>query len=552
MRGGLVGYVGGDAVGERLEQAAADLRWHRGAVVIHRAPQVAIALAVDPAHGPEVARRADALAVAHGAPPRPLDDLLAAGGRFAALHTHGGTLRLVRDHLGLAPLFYRRDGAGTWVASEVWPLAAIGPVHPDVQALSALAAGCPFPDRTAWLEIRRVPPGSVVEVVSDGRAQVRRWWEPHRLLGRQRRPPGEVVELFRRLLTGAVEASHRGRVAVLLSGGLDSAAVALAPSRRRRQQRLLHVVFPPECGCNERDYAQACAAALDLPLEVVDGQLEPWSPEEDLAVWGSCPSVLPTGIDEAALPYLAATGIDTVLDGHDADGVLAGHAGVLAPLVLAGRWRRLADLGRRYGPGRLGRQLSNELLPARDRRGWMPSRRGDVRLDLLPLLRGGTAARVVAATRWRPPPQAWREAQLAPVLPPLADGFGDLEMLAAAHGLDIDHPFAERHLVEFLLGLPLHLKADPERSKWLLRDALADCLPETIRNRRGKATFDAVLQRRVNVGEWVERLLAGRVRLPDIDYDRLAQIAASDPRAIPAPFMVHLARAHHVVEVGHP
>jgi hypothetical protein len=116
-------------------------------------------------------------------------------------------------------------------------------------------------------------------------------------------------------------------------------------------------------------------------------------------------------------------------------------------------------------------------------------------------------------------------------------GYENLEMEAASFGTD-------RRLVDFMLSLPFDIKADPERPKPILRDALAAELPPRVRGRAGKTYFNAVLEARVDPGRCVERIRSSRVRLPGIDYPRLFADVERDPESVHRFLLVHLTRAH--------
>src|SRR5262249_55511016 len=59
-----------------------------------------------------------------------------------------------------------------------------------------------------------------------------------------------------------------------------------------------------------------------------------------------------------------------------------------------------------------------------------------------------------------------------------------------AHSVESRLPFLDYRLVEFLVCCPPSLKLRDGWSKWLLRSALADTLPEKIRLRRTKLGFN--------------------------------------------------------------
>jgi alkylation response protein AidB-like acyl-CoA dehydrogenase len=70
------------------------------------------------------------------------------------------------------------------------------------------------------------------------------------------------------------------------------------------------------------------------------------------------------------------------------------------------------------------------------------------------------------------------------------------------------HPFLHRPLVEFALGLPAQLCAQPMQRKWILREAMRGILPETVRTRPGKGSIDGSLARTLSrEAGWMRALL---------------------------------------------
>jgi asparagine synthase (glutamine-hydrolysing) len=66
---------------------------------------------------------------------------------------------------------------------------------------------------------------------------------------------------------------------------------------------------------------------------------------------------------------------------------------------------------------------------------------------------------------------------------------------AAAFGLEIRAPLRDPDLVELMLAVPDHLLAQGTETRPVLREACSGLLPESVRLRRGKAAFSAVLER---------------------------------------------------------
>jgi hypothetical protein len=69
------------------------------------------------------------------------------------------------------------------------------------------------------------------------------------------------------------------------------------------------------------------------------------------------------------------------------------------------------------------------------------------------------------------------------------------------------HPLLHRPLVEFMLALPSSQKFDPETNRSLQRRALKSILPEAVRLRQEKTTFDQPFYEGLRQGKEWSRLL---------------------------------------------
>jgi asparagine synthase (glutamine-hydrolysing) len=153
---------------------------------------------------------------------------------LALYESESHQLTLVRDRLGVKPLYWARTaGGGVLFASEVKALFASGLITPEIDetAISSyLAHGyVPAPD-TLYKGVRKLPPGHRMTVSAEGKISIERYWQP--APDRERlTQPAEVRERMLELMRDAVRLQLRSDVPLgaLLSGGLDSGMiVALA------------------------------------------------------------------------------------------------------------------------------------------------------------------------------------------------------------------------------------------------------------------------------------------------------------------------------------
>ena len=160
-------------------------------------------------------------------------------GVFAFALWDGARKRLVlmRDRLGVKPLFYAWGDGRLVFGSEITSVMAAGGIDTtiDEQAFSEyLWYGNAFEDRTLYRAVRSLPPGHWM-IVEDGRVRTEAWWRVEEWLGQADRPatePEAVIEL-RLALSAAVRRQLISDVPVgiFLSGGLDSSSIAYTAVR---------------------------------------------------------------------------------------------------------------------------------------------------------------------------------------------------------------------------------------------------------------------------------------------------------------------------------
>ena len=138
---------------------------------------------------------------------------------------------LFTDRLGLRGCYYARCPDGTLLfASDFKGILAADFFRGrlDEQGVAEfLIAGFPFFDRTLFEEVKYLPHGSVL-TISAGRLEVNSYWDFPQPASPVAMSFDDAVEEGARLLHQAVRRQLRpqGRIGVLLSGGMDSRAIA--------------------------------------------------------------------------------------------------------------------------------------------------------------------------------------------------------------------------------------------------------------------------------------------------------------------------------------
>ncbi|HTV01335.1 MAG TPA: asparagine synthase (glutamine-hydrolyzing) [Luteitalea sp.] len=186
---------------------------------------------------------------------------------FAVWHRGQRRLWLVRDRLGVKPLYYTRHDGRLVFGSEVKALLAVPgvPRTLDPVALDAYLALNYVPGpRTIWQDIEQLPPGHILTASEAGQT-IEPYWDvrfgQHRYTSR-----AQAVEDIRALCDDAVRLRLVSDVPLgaFLSGGLDSSAVV--HFMRPRHQGPLHTfsVRFDEGSFDEGPFAAMVARQYDL------------------------------------------------------------------------------------------------------------------------------------------------------------------------------------------------------------------------------------------------------------------------------------------------
>jgi asparagine synthase (glutamine-hydrolysing) len=412
-----------------------------------------------------------------------------------------------RDRFGVKPFYYRWDDGRFVFASEVRAFTADERVAPAPN-LSALReyidqAYLDHTDETFLDGVRRLPPAHSLVLDDDG-LRLSRYWS----LEPQDTPDGDHAEAFRELFLDSVRLQLRSDVAVgtALSGGLDSSAIAASVGHFLRTERdaatavgsrqRTFTAYFESAGFDERLYARAVVEQTDadahwitfdaddlvshLPA-IVRAQGEPFGSTSIAAGW----YVMRTARE---------AGITVMLDGQGGDELLGGyraHLGFwLADLLSSGR---VAELRREFGALRERHSLA--ALVTATARPFAPEAvtrlvRGRARGASALLHRDLRGARSDAGANGSLFPdrfRRYRELLLTRRGMPELLRYEDRNSMA--HSIEARVPFLDHRLAEFAFALPGDELIRGGRTKDVLRRALADLLPSSVRKRTDKLGF---------------------------------------------------------------
>jgi asparagine synthase (glutamine-hydrolysing) len=443
-------------------------------------------------------------------------------------------LFFARDPLGIKPLHYARIGSLVCFGSEAQQVLQhpMVPRRLDQQTIADyLGEAREDPERTFFLDVRRLPPAHSMVCTVDGERKERHWSiDPERKISyRDEREYGtHFLEIFQRAVGDRLVDSS-GPVGIAMSGGLDSTSVAAAARRQIAADDpsatlfCCSFVFPTLRQCDERPYIETAAGALGLDVEFVDAE-KFWLLSDETAYRPQLetPLLAWESLFREMTRHARARGARILLTGHGGDDLMAGSM-----LVYADRLRQ-GDLGvlvetfsyaatqGTSGWRSLYRYFGQPLLPASIdrtlRRVFGKSTKSSIPdwLDPEFVRSSGLEKRLSYQPARHARGAAWQE---------LHDEFTHFcswdqavqwySRNACPLGIEVRHPFLDRRLAEFVLAIPPGVRSKPGCYKPLLRRAMEGLLPEAIRNRQDKTALNAflALSLRHKAREKVERLL---------------------------------------------
>jgi asparagine synthase (glutamine-hydrolysing) len=442
---------------------------------------------------------------------------------FALWDARKRRLLLVRDRLGIKPVFYRLEPGRLVFASESRALRELTeqPLEIDPQSVYDFFGFRYIPaPQTFYRGVEKLLPGHFLIADSSG-VRTRAYWDipaEEEMPRAAKEVADEVVERLRESVRLRLIADVP--LGVFLSGGTDSSAVvALMTELEARPLRTFSVGFE-EPEYSELPYARAVARRFATQHHELIMRPEQLSSElPRLVAFRDEPIAEPTDVALYLLSRSAAQSVKVVLAGEGGDELFAGYpkyaADPLAGLVSALPQEITRALIRRLPYRQRRAKLALEALSIRDEAEryatWFASFSREERENLFapeflaqvdPAHPAQVFESYLEKQRERTPLKRMLYADLKVWLPDNLLLRGDLMTMAAS--LEERVPFLDHKLVEFAARVPTKLLTQGLRAKVLLKRALERFLPPEVIYRR-KVGFA------VPVGEWFRKPLKSLV-----------------------------------------
>jgi len=467
---------------------------------------------------------------------------------FAIWDTKHQRLFLSRDRLGVRPLFYTQTGDGFLFGSEIKSLFAVPSVLRaiDVQALDELLTfWVTLSPRTIFSGISELSPGHSL-VLEGGEVRVRPYWELDYTSSVSVKDEEDARERLLVLLLEATRIRLRSDVPVgaYLSGGLDSTVIAaLVKKLGTTHLRTFSVAFADK-EFDESNFQNEASEFLKTEHRSISCSSQDIGRVFPEVIWHTEKPVLRTAPAPMFLlsKLVREQGYKVVLTGEGSDEVLGGYD-IFKEAKIRRFWAKYPEskfrpiLLRRLYPYMKNLQSQPDVYL----RAFFHVRKNDLaspffshlpRWDMTSKLKlflsKDTRDRLkhcnaIGQLDAKLPSRFWQwdgfsQAQYleaAYLLPGyILSSQGD--RMAMAHSVEGRFPFLDHRVVEFASSLSSQLKMKVLDEKYLLKAAVGDLIPHTIR-RRPKQPYRApdsrsflVRESGRSLMEYVEELLGPR------------------------------------------
>jgi len=403
-----------------------------------------------------------------------------------------------RDHFGVKPLYYARlDNSFAFSNSlncvRLHP--GVGDSLNDLAVADFLIFGANQEHgTTAFADVRRLPPAHTLKWEDDTLSLRRYWTLPDDGQIRYRRA-GDYVEHFKEELRVAVgDRLRANKVGVLMSGGLDSPAIAAVAKEELSRRgsafdlQAYAVVYDELIPDEERHYSRLAAEHIGIPIRHLAADdyalYEGWDKPELHTPEPNDDPLLAPNYD---VKREAASSCRVTLTGLGGDAILIHSPSYVSSMLSKLRLLNIASgsLGyifmcRAIPPLGL-RKFMRECFKGKPQR-WRPAYPKWISKEFEQRL--GLRARWEELTRYDQPsghrlrPEAYQ--QFASFSLYWSVVFENIDPGVTHLPLEIRHPFFDTRLIKFLLALP---PLPWFVNKALLRLAMRNILPEEVRVR---------------------------------------------------------------------
>lgn len=414
------------------------------------------------------------------------------------------TLLLARDQLGVKPLYFYESTGQVRFASELKALLR-NPAVPRDLDLVALDQHLSFrftpAPRTLLRGVSKLEPATTLSL-RDGRVSTRRYWDPSPL-ERRDLPFDEAAARLRDELAASVHRQMMSDrpIGVMLSGGMDSAAIVATMAERSGQVKTFTVGFEGGGDADETGLARETAQLFGTEhQDLIVGASEFGDSLRETITVLEEPVGTSSAIGFRAVSRLAGESVPVLLSGQGADELVGGY------WRYVGEWLASLSLGtvKRFHAQRAITRFGERTKSARLERGLRAIRHPDTldRFMNIYAVFNEAQKQQLYAPRMRnlegsAPSCVERYRERALTRDPLGQMlYVDMRLwlpddlllvgdkMSMSESVEMRVPFLDHHLVEYVESLPTSYKLRRGQRKAVLKRAMRGVLPPSIIDRK--------------------------------------------------------------------
>jgi asparagine synthase (glutamine-hydrolysing) len=409
-----------------------------------------------------------------------------------------------RDPFGIKPLFYSTGPGGTAFSSEKKALLELAPRLQVTQTLDQTALQhyltlqyVPEPE-SLHREVRRIESGTSFTLAPGGDLQATRYFfhtfRPTPVRDEPRKLYAEIADVMRDSVAMHMRADVT--VGAFLSGGIDSTALAALAKEHNPNLVTFTTGFERE-GYSEIEVAAESAAAIGVKHVVKTVTPEEMMEALPLIVWYLDDPVA----DPALVPLWfiareARRHVKVVLSGEGADELFGGYTIYKEPISLSafekvpGALRKaMGSLSTKLPDGRRGKDLLRRGALSLEQRYYGNARifRDDQLKSVLRTFDPSISHMDVTAGPYSES-ESWDPVTRMQHVDLFTWLRGDIlvkaDKVTMANSLQLRVPFLDTEVFKVAAKIPLEEKITKETTKYALRQALREIVPENVLNRR--------------------------------------------------------------------
>jgi asparagine synthase (glutamine-hydrolysing) len=426
-------------------------------------------------------------------------------------------LVIARDRLGIKPLYYALKDDGTfYFASEIKALVEARAVTPELNhnVLADYAANrYTSGDETLFRGVKRLLPGHTL-IWREGKIKIERYWDLSFTKPNEQLSEKEYVRRFGELFRECVESHLMADVplGMFLSGGIDSSAIAAVMSQMVPNGgdpiKTFSVAFA-ERDANELEFARQVAQAYKTEHhEIIVSPEQFFAHLPSLVYQEDEPIAHPSSVPLYFVSDLARKHVKVVLTGEGSDELLAGYNKYRVAIYNLRLGRTYERLTPAFLRGFVKNQIKGLNGASRARRILqrtflcLPAEIKDVYFDNFAVYSPTMQRQLFSAQTYeqmqdRDPyrtslayiEESDAESLLDQLLAAdlktyLHELLMKQDQMSMAASLESRVPFLDHKLVEFATHLPETMKLRGWTTKYVLREAMRDLLPQEILTRK--------------------------------------------------------------------